>query len=77
MSIAELREKLKGYIDDADEAHLSAIYVLVENDIVNRSDIYDEATMKMLYERRERHRQGISKSYSAEESLDIIRAHGK
>jgi len=71
-----LRERLHEYIDTADERHLTAIYVLVENEM-ETEDVYDEATLKMLYERKENHLKGISKSYTAEESLLRIRAHKK
>ncbi len=78
MEVAELREKLHEYINNADEQHLSAIYLLVEDDIPsNSADIFDEATMNMIYQRRENHRKGISKSYTVEESMNFIRQHKK
>ena len=76
MNETTLRERLHEYIDTADERHLTAIYVLVENEI-DTDDIYDDATLKMLYERRENHLKGISKSYTAEESINLIRKHKK
>jgi len=73
-----LREKLHEYINVADEQHLTAIYTLVEDSIPFRKDeMCDEATMNMLYERRENHRKGISKSYTVEESIDFILQHKK
>ena len=78
MDVLVLREKLHDYINSADEQHLSAIYVLVEDNIRQTdNEIYDESTMNMIYQRRENHRQGLSKSYSAEESLNLIRQHKK
>lgn len=74
MSVAELREKLHDYIESADEPHLSAIFTFVENDMSENHDyVFDEQTMKMLYERVERHEKGLSKSYTAEESMARIR----
>ncbi len=78
MGIETLREKLHEYIDTADERHLSAIYLLVEDSIpTNDSEIFDEETMNMIYQRRENHRNGTSKSYTVEESLNLIRQHKK
>ena len=76
MNQSTLRERLHEYIDTADERHLTAIYVLVENEMAD-DDLYDEATLNMLYERREKHLSGESKSYSAQESLRRIREHKK
>jgi len=78
MDVVALREKLHDYINIADEQHLSAIYVLVRDNTLSESgEKYDEATMNMIYERRENHRKGISKSYTVEESMEMIRNHKK
>jgi len=68
---------LHEYIDVADEQHLSAIYILVEDNIPPDNEIYDEATMNMLYQRREDHRNGTSKSYSVQESMELVRQKGE
>ena len=75
MDFSALREQLHEYINIADERHLTAIYVLVEDNIPEHKhdDIYDEQMMKMLYQRRENHRNGTSKSYSAEEVMKLAR----
>ena len=73
MDTVALRERLHEYIDTADEQHLTAIYELVESG----QNTYDEATIKMFHERRDRHLQGLGKSYTAEESLRLIREHKK
>ena len=65
------------YTDVADEQHLSAIYILVEDNIPPDNEIYDEATMNMLYQRREDHRNGTSKSYSVQESMELVRQKGE
>ena len=78
MEVAVLRERLHEYINAADEQHLTAIYVLVEGQIPEQNEgIYTEDVLNMIYKRREDHRRGLSKSYTAEESLNIIRAHKK
>jgi len=75
MKITALRERLHEYIDNADERHLAAIYTLVEDQIQPvQADIYDEQTMAMLYQRREDHRNGHSKSYTVEEAFEIVRS---
>ena len=76
METAVLREKLHEYIDTADEQHLTAIYVLIKDKIAE-AEIFDEATMNMLYKRREDHLSGLSKSYTIEESMEMIRRHKK
>ncbi len=76
MNTANIREQLHEYINTADERHLAAIYVLLENELgVNY--VYDEETLKMLYQRREDHLNGSSPSLSVEESMRKIRAHKK
>ncbi len=78
MELELLRERLHEYINVADEQHLTAIYVLVGGSAGSESGRkYDDATMKMIYERRENHRKGTSKSYTAEESIEMIRNHRK
>jgi hypothetical protein len=76
MELEVLRERLHEYIDAADEKHLTAIYALVEDIIPEtRGDKYDEATLEKIYQIRENHRKGISKSYTVEESMEMIRNH--
>ena len=74
MEVEALRERLHEYINDADEQHLSAIYVLVEDNIPSIDNgKYDEATLSMFYQRRENHLNGTSKSFTAEEAMKIVR----
>lgn len=78
MDLLVLRERLHKYIDQADEQHLSAIYTLVENDLPVSDDvIIDESTMNILYERMENYEKGGSKTYTPEESFDLIKQHKK
>ncbi len=72
MESAVLRNKLHEYIDKADERKLSAIYVLIEEELED-GFIYDSGTISMLHERRNNHLNGAGKSYTAEESLEMIR----
>ncbi len=78
MEVDILRERLHEYINIADQQHLSAIYVLVGDNIPPvDSDKYDDETLKMFYQRRENHLNGISKSYSVEEAMNIVRQEKK
>ena len=78
MEITELREKLHEYINTADEQHLSALYEFAEdNGSPDNTGKYDEATLNMFYQRRENHLKGISKSYSVEEAMNMVRQHKK
>ena len=75
MDVQNLRERLINYIQKADIGSLSEIYVFVEDgcgETLSKS-VYDDATMAMLNERREKHRKGISKSYTAAEAIDLIK----
>ena len=72
MEIGVLRQKLHEYVDTADKKHIEAIYELIIGK-PNASEKYDEATLEMFYQRRENHLSGKSKSYTVEESLDMIR----
>ena len=77
MDSSVLRERLHEYINNADEQHLSAIYILVEDKLQPRPDVYDDEVMKMLQERRQNHITGTSASYSVSDSLEFIMKHKK
>jgi hypothetical protein len=76
MEVEGLRERLHEYINDADEQHLIAIYAIVD-DKDQASDIYTDELMNELYQRREDHRNGVSESYTGEESIRLIREYKK
>jgi hypothetical protein len=69
-----LRDKLHQYIDVADEQKLQAIYTLLEDEI-NWS--YTKEDIEQFHLRRQNHLEGISKSYTAEESLNAARQQRK
>ena len=76
MESASLRDRLHEYIDKADERKLSAIYVLIENEL-DEEPIYNKETILMMHERRNSHLNGISKSYTPQESIELIRGSKK
>ena len=69
-----LRSKLHDYIERSDERHLKAIYVLLEGAEQDAAHEYDAATMAMLHQRMDSHVKGTSKSYTVEESIELIRS---
>ena len=68
-----VKEKLHEYIDHADEKKVAAIYTLVEGEIEDRSDLYDEATLNSLRETSKDYSTGKIKGYPVEESMNRIR----
>ena len=73
-SASSLRDKLHHYIDIADEQKLQAIYVLLEDEI---DWSYSSEEISFLHQRRQQHLQGLSKSYTVEESLNAARQQKK
>lgn len=69
-----LKDKLHQYIEVADEQKLQALYVLLEDEI-NWGFTTEE--IGIFHQRRENHLNRTSKSYSAEESLNIARGQTK
>lgn len=74
MQVALLKERLHQYIDSADDQHLAEMVAIMDDeDFPETSEPYDQATMTMLYKRRDDHRNGVSISLSVEESLALVR----
>lgn len=65
-----IKEKLHHYIDTAAEDKLQAIYVLLENEIDWQ---YSKGDLEEFARRRQNHLSGESKSYTIEESMQLIR----
>jgi hypothetical protein len=72
MSTAELRGKLHEYIDMADEKHIEAMYLLLEKEM-NTSYVLDKETIQELERREQEYLSGSGESYTAEESVEMIR----
>ncbi len=73
-STSPLRNKLHQYIDVADEEKLKAIYTLLEDEI---DWGYVNEDIEIFHQRRKNHLAGVSKSYTAEESIKAVRDQKK
>lgn len=73
METALLREKLHTYINEADEKKLNAIYTILENEIEEEQYLFSQDEISTFHKRRENHLAGISKSFSIEETISLVR----
>lgn len=76
MASSSIKEKLHHYIDTADEKKLHAIYTILEDEIEGEY-FYTQDEIKMFYDRREKHLNGETKSYSVDEAHRLIRKNHK
>ena len=76
MSSAEIKQKLHQYIDAADDKKLQAIYTILEDEIEGEL-FYSTEEIKMFYERRQKHLDGTSHSFTIEEAHNSIRQNRK
>lgn len=76
MSPLDIRQKLHQYIDTAEEKKLQAIYTILEDEIEGEQ-FYGKEEIKMFYERRQKHQDNASQSYTIEEAHDLIRRNRK
>ena len=72
MEAANIKQKLHHYIDVADEKKLQAIYTILEDEIEGKY-FYTPDEIKMFYDRRQKHLNGESKSYTVAETLNQVR----
>jgi hypothetical protein len=72
MELASIKQKLHNYIDVADEKKLQAIYTIPEDEIEGEY-FYTQDEIKMFYDRRQKHLNGESKSYTVAETLNLVR----
>ena len=70
MSIAEIKQQLHDYINYGEVKKLKALYVLLEDDITRLYQL-SEDQKKELDRRYNDHQNGIGKTYTWEETLDI------
>jgi hypothetical protein len=76
MTPSTIKGKLHHYIDTADEKKLQAIYTILEDEIEGEY-FYTGDEIKTFYDRREKHLNGESKSYSVDEAHGLIRKNRK
>ena len=74
MTTEIIRGRLHEYIDRADNEHIAAMYVLLEQQIESGFNYSDEV-LAMLYQRVANDEAGSRASYSAQEALDFVRSH--
>ena len=72
MEPASIKQRLHHYIDVADDKKLQAIYTILEDEIEG-DYFYTQDEIKMFYDRRQKHLNGESKSYTVEETLNLVR----
>jgi len=72
MNTTIIKDRLHEYIEKADNKHLEAIYTLLEKELEPAFQ-YDTDTLEMLYQRREKHLKGESKSHTAAEAIASVR----
>ena len=76
MEPSSLKQKLHDYIDIADEKKLQAIYTILEDEIEG-DYFYSQDEIKEFYDRRQKHLNGESKSYTVEETFNMVRQNRK
>ncbi len=78
MKREELKQKLHRYIDTANEKKLKAIYTMLEEEIEETGDWWnDEVFVAALEQREENYLNGTAKTYSIEESVSRAKAEVK
>lgn len=74
MTTASMREHLIAYLQNADEKKIKGLYSLLEDNIKNSSVLeLSNEELIFLNKEREKHLSGKSKSYSWEETKELIR----
>jgi len=76
MEPASIKQRLHHYIDVADDKKLQAIYTILEDELEG-DYFYTQDEIKMFYDRRQKHLNGESKSYTVEETLNLVRQNRK
>ena len=71
MSTAEIREKLHLYIDAAEDRKVEAMYAMVEGEIEEKYDHWnDEEFVEEMTNRENAYLDGTMKTYALEESIN-------
>lgn len=76
MTSTAIRQRLITYLSDAEDNKIKAIYTLLESEIENKKSFsLTEEHLEILDKQRALHLSGTTKSYSKQDSFDIIRGH--
>ena len=73
MARVTLKERLHDYIDHADKKKIQAIYTLVENDLEDRTGLYDDDALAAFRETSKSYLSGKIEGYSLDESMKRVR----
>ena len=74
MTSTAIRQRLITYLSDAEDNKIRAIYTLLEREIENEQSFnLSEEHLDILDRERELYLKGETKSYSKQDSLDIIK----
>ncbi len=73
MTIAAVKGKLHEYIENIDEKKLQTLYALVENDMEDRSKLYDETALASFRSASESYRTGKIQGIPMEEAIDLLK----
>ncbi len=74
MTVAAIREKIKNYVDDVDDKKVKALYTLLQDEIEESASFsLTKEQLQILDEEHALHIAGKSKSYSWEETKEILR----
>ena len=76
MTNAAIRQQLHQYIDVPDDKKIEALYTLLQSDIAPQY-AYSADEINMLHERAEKYLKGETKTYTVEESHNMIRQQRK
>ena len=71
MRIVKIKQQLHGYVDSADAKKLKALYILLENDITKGYQ-FTENQKKELDKRYDDYMNGIGKTYTIDETIEIV-----
>jgi hypothetical protein len=72
MTSTNIRQKLHNYIEVAENKKIKAIYTMVENEIDDSENDWDDTLKQELDSRYEEYKAGKAKLISAEESEKLI-----
>jgi len=73
MEFETVKEKLHDYIEHGNQSKIMAIYMLLNEEIESQNFVYDEATLKMLENRRDNMISGKDKSYTLKQTIENLK----